>query len=371
MGLPDFILNFKKKAETAAARAERGIVAMILADGTKTEDKYSTYSYVFESDVVTSEWTAENLDYIQQVFKRNPSRVIVQRIAPATLENDQKYKDALEKLKNKTWNYLVIPGIDVEAEDSEDDISSVKDVCDWIKEMRSGKKRFKAVLPCSAAGITADDEGIIDFATGNITVGIKTYTAAQYCPRIAGIIATVPLSESATYEVLDEVESIQESSSPDDDIDEGKLILINDGEHIKIARAVNSLTTLTGTDKTSDWQKIKIIDAMDFICDDIKAVFESSYIGIANSYDNKQLFVAAVNEYLAELENQSVLDVNGDNYVEIDIDNQTKWLKEQGVDVSSMTDEEIKKAKTGSYMFIRGMLTFLDAIEDLMFTIYM
>ena len=369
MGLPEFIINFKKRAETAAARAERGIVAIILADNTKTTPV--TYSYTFESDVDKSHWTSENFDYIQQIFKRNPLRVIVQRVIPATLGEDQDYKSALEILKNKTWNYLVIPGIDIEAEDSSSGISSVQDVCDWIKEMRDGKKRFKAVLPCSSAGVTADNEGIIDFATDDIVVGVKTYTAAQYCPRIAGILATVPLSESGTYELLPEVESITESNTPDDDIDGGKLILINDGENIKIARAVNSLTTIDGTEKTNDWKKIKIIDAMDFICDDIRAVFESSYIGIANSYDNKQLFIATVNDYLADLARQSVLDANGVNEAEVDLDSQTKWLQSQGIDVSSMTEDEIKKAKTGSYMFVSGTLTFLDAIEDLMFTMYM
>lgn len=373
MGLPEFILNFNEKAKTATKRAERGIVAVILADSTKTDTgdaKYSAYNYTSENDIVSSHWTAENLGYLKQIFLRSPKRVLVQRITPPEIGSDATYKTALEILKHKMWNYLVIPGINIEASDSEN-ISSVKDVCNWIKTMRSDKKRFKAVLPCTAAGVAADYEGIIDFATENITVGAKTYTAAQYCPRIAGILATVPLSESGTYEILSEISSITESSTPDNDIDSGKLILINDGEEFKIGRAVNSLTTITGTGKTEDWKKIKIVDAMDFIFDDIKTVFETNYMGTANSYDNKQLFVAAVNDYLEDLASQEILDPEGNNTVAVDIEKQREWLTTQGKNTVDMTDDEIKKAKTGSYIFVSGTLSFLDAIEDLEFSLYM
>lgn len=366
MGLPVFMLEFKKKAETAAARAERGIVAVILADNTKNEDKYISYNYSNETEIVASHWAAENYAYLKQIFLSKPKRVIVQR---AVFTDKAEYKDVLEILKNKSWNYLTIPGIDTAAEDSEN-ITSVKDVCNWINNARTAKRRFKAVLPCTAAGVKPDSEGIIDFATENITVGAKTYTAAQYCPRIAGILATVPLSESGTNIELPEVEKIKESVSPDNDIDSGKLILINDGEKIKIARAVNSLTTLSDT-KTADMKKIKIVDAMDFIFDDIKAVFETSYMGKANSYDNKQLFISAVNDYLKDLASQSILDSSGENRVEVDVEKQEEWLKEQGVDTSLMTSEQIKTAKTGSFMFICGNLSFLDAVEDLLLAIYM
>ena len=80
----------------------------------------------------------------------------------------------------------------------------------------------------------ADDEGIINFATDNIEVGAKTYTTAEFCCRIAGILAGLPLNRSATYYTLPEIESITESETPDDDVDNGKLILINDGTKTKM-----------------------------------------------------------------------------------------------------------------------------------------
>ena len=74
-----------------------------------------------------------------------------------------------------------------------------------VKTMRDSKRmKVKAVLP----NIAADHEGIINFTTGDIVVGDKTYTAGQYCSRIAGILAGTPLNVSSTYFVLSEVDDV-------------------------------------------------------------------------------------------------------------------------------------------------------------------
>ena len=177
------------------------------------------------------------------------------------------------------------------------------------------------------------------------------------------------MTESATYSVLAEITSIKESETPDTDINEGKFILINDGEKIKVGRSVNSLHILSG-DKTEDMSKIKIVEAMDLIRKDIRTTFENNYIGINNSYDNKMLFVGAVKQYFNNLELQGVLDKEADNTVDIDVDAQRQWLAEK-YDVSGMSDSEIRVAKTGSLLFVKASVTFLDAMEDLHFSVLM
>ena len=225
MGLPQILIDFKTKADSVIKRSERGIVALILKDNTGTFDNKV---YTKESDIVTSHWTATNKDYISTAFLGNPSRVIVERIGTTDT-----YTAALGRLKNKVFNYLAIPGIAT---------GDVAGIVTWVKTERdTDKKTFKAVLP----SITADYEGVINFCTDGIKVGSKTYTASEYTARIAGILAGLPLSQSSTYFVLTEVESITESVTPDIDIDAGKLILVNDGSKIKIGRGVNSLTTIT------------------------------------------------------------------------------------------------------------------------------
>ena len=350
MGLPQIIIQFKTLAETMVSRSERGIVAVILKDNTSSFD---TKTYTKESEIVKSHYTTTNLAFLSQVFQGNPSAVIVERIG-----TDGNIDTALERLKNKKWNWLTVPSVQS---------GETGTIADWIRDQRSTyHKTFKAVLPDTAA----DSEGVVNFATDGIKVGAKTYTAAEYCPRIAGILAGLPLNRSATYYALPEVEAITESEDPDADIDAGKLILINDGTKIKIARAVNSLMTLTET-AGEDFKKIKIVEAADMIRDDIRTTFEDEFIGkIENSYDNKIIFLAAVNKYLKDLADAGVLYDKFENKAEIDIDATANWLK-QTRDISGWDEERIKTANTGTNVFVKANIQIQDAMEDLKFTIYM
>lgn len=345
MGLPEINIVFQSKAETAIKRSANGIVALILRDATKGD--ITSYSYTNESEVVKSHWTTANYDYISKTFLGGPQRVIVERIGA-----EDTYDDALARLKNKKWNYLAIPSL----------ADNEKDIADWIIAQRNAKKTFKAVLPYAA-----NNEGIINFATDDIKVGTKVYTTAEYCCRIAGLLAGLPMTEGATYQTLAEVDSITESTTPDADIDGGKFILINDGEKVKVGRGVNSLVTLSG-DKTEDMKKIKIIDSIDLIRDDIKTSFEENYINVVNSHENKMLFIGAINQYFKSLQSQGVLYDGADCKAYIDVESQREWLA-QKYDVSGMTDSEIEVANTGSIIFAGADITIQDCIEDLSFKI--
>jgi len=350
MGLPKILIEFKTLAETFITRSERGIVAVILKDNSNTTE---THTYSKESEITKSHYTASNLAFLSLVFMGNPSKVIVERVS-----TDGDISTALERLKNKQWYYLTVPGVTEEEKEI---------VLQFIKEQRTQFHRtFKSVLPNCAA----DTEGIVNFATDNIKVGTKTYTTAEYCARIAGILAGLPLNRSATYYVLPEVESITESETPDEDVDSGKLILINDGTKIKIARGVNSLTTFTD-EKGQDFSKIKIIEAVDMIRDDVRTTFEDEFVGkVENSYDNKIVFIAAVNKYFKDLANRGVLYDKFENMAEIDIDATREYLSKTK-DVSEWDEEAIKTANTGTNVFVKSNIQIQDAIEDMNFGIYM
>ena len=47
-----------------------------------------------------------------------------------------------------------------------------------------------------------------------------------------------------------------------------------------------------------------------------------------------------------------------------DLEATRAWLKEQGTDVTDMSDDEIRKADTGSYVFIKLTGRIVDAMED-------
>lgn len=350
MGLPEILIDFKTNGTTAISRSQRGIVALILKDDTNNVDTHVCNSL---TDVNASDWTADNYKYITMAFTEAPAKVIIERLAVAAVD----YSDALTRLKNKYFNYLAIPGIlpaDVDA------------ISIWIKDMRdNNQKTFKAVLPDKAA----DHEGVINFVASNIVVGADTYSGSQFTARIAGLLAALPLNMSATYYVLSDVTSIDEPTDPDADIDAGKLILLHDGEKVKLGRAVNSLTSSA---KGAEFKKIKVVEAVDLMRNDIRDTFEEGYIGkVTNSYDNKALFIAAVNAYFKELSRSEVLDSSYENNAEVDVEATKIYLEGLGVDTSVMSDEAIKKYNTGSEVFVTASVKFVDAMEDIKFVINM
>ena len=351
MGLPQINIDFLGKAVSAIQRSERGIVALILKDDTPAA---TTYSYKDVEDLVTTEWLPENLDYIKKTLLGTPAKVIVEVISSESAD----YTEALRRLTSTRFNYLAIPSIKAE---------QTADVITWIKSKRKNdKKTAKAVLP-NAAG---DDEGIINFTGSGIKVGEKTYSTAEYTTRIAGILAGLPFTRSSTYYVLAEVESITEPTDPDTAIDAGELILINDGEKIKIGRGINSLITTT-TRKTEDFKSIRIIEVLDLIQDDIRTIFNDEYVGkVNNIYDNQVLFITAVNAYFKSLAGDEILDSNTTNQAEINVSSQRLAWEAIGTDTSTWDDQAVKETSYKKNVFLKGNVKPIDAMEDLDFNIF-
>jgi hypothetical protein len=262
LGLPSINIAFSQAAISAITAGDRGIVALILKDSTNSG--IISMNSVEEIPTTLSPYNQKQLNDAWIGNVQTPIKVI----AYVEAVDSTDYSAAMTALEAETWNYLAIPGI---AETDTTTISS------WIKGLRDNNNvRVKSILPNTAA----DHEGIINFATDNIVVGSNTYSAADYCARIAGLIAGTPLKQSATYSVLPEVDDVPHMSKTDFDtaIAAGKFVLMNDGKKVKVARAVNSLVTTT-EDKGSDFQKIKLVDIMDQIHDDIYSTVEDSYIG--------------------------------------------------------------------------------------------
>ena len=307
-------------------------------------------------DVDFTQWTEDNYNYLKLIYEGAPSKVIAMRVAT----NVESYNAVLKKLKDLKWNYLCIPGIKA---------ADTTMIGAWIKQYRNDeKKTFKVVLPHYAG----DHEGIINFTTENITSSVtgKKHTAAEYCARIAGILAGLSLSRSSTFYVLNDVSSAEVPDDPNERIDAGELILTFDGSQNKIGRGVNSLTSFTAT-KTEDFRKIKIVEGMDLYMDDIRDTFEKYYVGkVINDYDNKQMFVAAISSYHKELLGD-VLDRSYDNTVSVDVDAQRNYLEGRGTDTSEMDDTAVAEANTGSKVFVTSNVKFVDAMEDLKMTVNM
>lgn len=132
LGLPSFSMIFSGKAVSAIERSARGIVAMILTDGTEGGKDLNIYKKVDEVDF--QNWTEQNYNYLKLVFAGAPSTVITIRRA----ENAEGYNAELKKLKDLKWNYLTIPGLGS---------TDTTTISAWIKQYRDDeRKTFKAVL---------------------------------------------------------------------------------------------------------------------------------------------------------------------------------------------------------------------------------
>ncbi|MDO5096502.1 MAG: phage tail sheath C-terminal domain-containing protein [Peptostreptococcaceae bacterium] len=347
IGMPSIQIEFKSKGLTAIGRSERGRVVLLLKDSTQ---KTTPIVHRSLADVdETKNYTAKSIDYIRLAFRGNPNRVTTYVVTDETLG------EVLKKLQNIQFDYLAMP----EASEEQNET-----IASWIKMQRKNDKIYKFV----AWNHEADHEGVINFASDKIATKNKEYKGQEFTARIAGILAGMSLQQSATFHELKEVESVEQIENLDDVIKQGKLVLFNDVETIRLARAVNSLTTLNA-EKGEDFCKIKIVEAMDLVKNDIRSTFYNHYVGkVQNSYDNKQLFLANINRvYFPEIAGD-ILESSFDNRVELDLEAQKKYAITKGEDVDAMTEMEIKQYPTGSKVMITGKIKFLDAMEDLSIT---
>nr|WP_279309994.1 phage tail sheath C-terminal domain-containing protein [Romboutsia sp. 1001285H_161024_C4] len=146
-------------------------------------------------------------------------------------------------------------------------------------------------------------------------------------------------------------------------IGKGEIVLLKEAGDIRIARGVTSFTEETET-KGYAYKKIKTVDTMKLIKNDIRLNLVKNYIGkVPNSYDNKILLCGLISEYLLELSEIQLIEKSFS--VSIDFDAQKKFLKETlGDKVNAMTEKEILEANTKDKVFLAITLKLLDSIED-------
>lgn len=358
MGLPDIVIEFSRKAVAAIKSGSLGVVGIILKDA--KNNGAMILRGVDEIPTGESAFSAANTAYIQRAFIGAPTKVIVYTL-PQEAED---YNEAFKYFATQRVHYMV----------GAPDISPQEATlfATWIKGLRASSiRRPVAVLP----NVEADDRSVVNFSvvnyssTDKILEGETAYTEAEYCSRIAGLLAGVDLRISSTFKPLSELTQIPSADDEEVDtaIDEGKLVLYSDGERIVIGRGVNSLVT-TSEVNTEDLKKIKISAIQDLIEGDIYSTINSSYIGnYSNSYDNKCLLITAIRGYLRGLEategGKGYLRANSST-MEINVAKQKLYLESIGIDTSEMSEQEIKEANTGSHVFLKGTISILDAIED-------
>lgn len=351
MGLPSLNITFKAAAKEALKRAERGSVGMIVKDIVPGVNPVVVYKAKDIPETLSAE-TKEQINLALKGYVHSPRKIVVYVIA----KESENYTEALDYFELKKVNWLCCPTVKTDAQE--------ETVQQWVKDQRDNRNKVKAILP----EIEADCEGVINYAEKTATVGEKTYTAEQFCSRIAGIMAGTPPKMSATFAVLDDVSecSKKKRKEADAEVDAGKLVLFDDGEKIKIASAVNSLTTVD-KDKKKAWKKVVVVETMDMINDDLIVLTEDHYIGkYRNSYDNKCLLLTAMKEYLDEIGAAGLIT---DYSIELDADAIREYLiTEKGMKrevVEAMPDKEVIKQDTDEMVFLKSAATVVQVMEHI------
>ncbi len=384
MGAPSIDISFIEKAISAVKRGERGIVMLWVKDRLP-ESVINPITVVTESDIPEglSDTTVEQIKLAMLGYINAPKKVLIycmSVIADADEETiDIGYKKAMAAAETIRFDYLAVPTVETDGKG--------EDIATWVKSMRGNKKKkIKAVLP----NVAADNEGVINFTTeesiktetitgkdGKKTITDIVYTTEQYCARIAGLIAGTPMTIASTYAPLPELSDCTRLTDNDTPVDKGEFIIFYDGEKVKVVRGVNSfVTTIDG--KGDSFKKIKIVEAMDMINDDIVKTAQDSYLGkYANTYSNKCLLTTAISSYFAQLKRD---DIVSSYSIGLDAEAIRIYLKGRGLqatlddgtikDVDECSDEEIITADTGASVFLTGNVKILDAIEDIKMPIY-
>ena len=347
MGLPIIDISFKQLAKTAVIRSQRGIVALILKDTTKAS------LTVFDEGDIPASLTEANQALIKDVLKGSPNKIEL-----FVLGTDNEISEALTYFEGVEFNLMCMP----QAESV--DTTAIKA---FIKKMNDVVKyKCDAIL----ANDKADSEAIINYTAKNIVVDGESVTTANHTARMAGLIEGTQLHQSITFATLADVDSIENLTKEEADsrIDNGELILVREMGKVRVARCVNSLTTLTDT-KGNAFQKIKLRKTLNLIHNDLRRVIVEKYIGkVPNNYDNKCILITEIKNYLDELATEQLIEKV--NTVGIDLIAQKKWLKDNtNLDINIMSEQEIKEANTQSNVFIAISLKVVDAMEDILVSV--
>lgn len=351
MGMPKITITFTDAAKSLVYRAENGIVGLILKDVVPTTNPL----VVTEASEIPSTVSTESATQIKAALKgrdKSPKSVVAYFVGKTA----EDYTAALNYFETEAIDYLAAPTATTDGQ-----VDAIKT---WVIDQRTNSDSVVvAVLP----NCEADNEGIVNFATESCMEGDTTYTAEQMCARVAGILASTKLTQSCTYAELPELTGCTRltETEMDEAVEAGKLIAFWDGEKVKLGRGVNSLVTLNG--KSEQWKKIRVVHIMDLIKHDIKKIGQDNFIGkYSNSYDNKCILIGSILTYFNWLISESALT---SATVDIDIAAVKEYLTANGVDVSSLKDQEIKEYPTGDKVFLTATIQILDAIEDIILPI--
>lgn len=359
--LPNVNIYFSQLANSFVERSARGNAILIIRDDTSKTVTTKEYSLLSEVDSDKSLYTSANLQYIKDCMVGLPNKIIVVRI-----DKLGAFADALKIVQGLEAGWVTL---------ADGTTNEYNDLAIWTKQMETLKRTFKSAVfnPTTPA----DCQHVVSLSNSKVTFldSRAEVTGEKFLPSLVGFLAGSNVMHGTTFLKMSNLKSVQEPTDIEEDLNLGKLVLINDNGEVKIGLGINSLTTLDET-HTSDMQKITITETQDMILDDIRSTFRKKYVGkYRNNVDNQYVFINAINNYfksLTTIENGEVLDETYDNKTFIDIEAQRQaWIAAGKQEAASWNEPQIKNNAFKNSLFLGADVKMLDMIENLTFKISM
>jgi len=208
---------------------------------------------------------------------------------------NQDHTTYLEAIEVHEWNAMALPSTD----------NSLKSVyASFVKRLRE-KEGVKAQLALENYP-TADYEGVISVKNGVVLTDGTTLTAAQATAWVAAATAAANVNESLTYTAYDDAVDVDKrytNSQIEAALIGGELVFVANNGRAIVEQDINTFTSYT-PEKGKQFGKNRVIRVLDSIGNDLKRIFERSYIGkVNNNADGRSLFRAECTNYLITLQN--------------------------------------------------------------------
>lgn len=214
---------------------------------------------------------------------------------------NQDYINAMAAFEARVFDTFTLDGAT--------DPSLQTSVAAWVQRLRTEGKGVIAYM----GGSTTDDlnitagnarsysfnhEGIVNVGVSGVLDGVM-YPSAMVACWVAGKAAGQDLSESLTYAVapFDDVVPRLTNNQIISAINAGTLVLVHDGEKVRVEKGINTLTSLR-EGQNNAWKKVKCIRIMDAINTDTTKTANDSYIGkVLNNDDGRVALLSAIKKY--------------------------------------------------------------------------
>ncbi|GAA0717201.1 phage tail sheath family protein [Clostridium malenominatum] len=234
------------------------------------------------------------------------------------------YTDYLATIELYDFNTMAMPTKD----------SSIKAIATtFIKRLREQEgKKVQCVLENYPE---ADYEGVISVKNGVILNDMTVISSEKAVAFVAGATAGANVNQSLTYSAYDgaiDVDTRYTNKDIETALKNGEVVFIANNSKVIIEQDINTLKTFV-EDKNNDFRKNRVIRVLDGIGNDIKSLYENSYIGKAsNNEDSRNLFKKDIIKYLETLQGIGAIEnVSTEDVVVLQGENKDSILVKVGI----------------------------------------